>query len=490
MESKSLFDRLGGSSYMEKVTNLLGEKLKNDQSLSPLFKNVDFKKMNENRKDYLTKLFGGQTNYQGKNLSEAHKSLNLNEGHFNLFVYYFKQAMCELKTDPALVNEATNVLMSTQDEVLSTKPLYERLGGDQLFTQLEKILGQKILDDNLIGPLYANTDFSKVNKLRMEYFKLIFGGKSNINRQKVKEAHANLNLTDQHMGRFVFLLLSSLAELNVPQREMYEAMLVFKSNWGDFTNRPSPFEQIGGYKTLDKILRAFQLKMKDDAMLSHFMYKVENPDATREKANQFFGAVLGGPMSYTGKSLPEAHDSLGITDQDLNHYMKVLRKTMIEEGVNEEIIGQFLKALDLFRNPVLVRKSILERMGGMEVLAPLMKKFHESVMKDETLGSIYSKANPQKIVEKYTGYFAYLFGNVESRANGYEETTHKPLNLTDAHYDLFIDIFHKTMKEFNIDKEVICEALCLLERRRNAILKRPSLWERLGGDKVVDKALR
>ena len=104
---------------MNKLGDLLGKKILADNLLGPIYSKTDFKKVNEMRMQYIKSLFGGKSEYQGRSMKEAHSKQELNDSHFNRFVYLFKDSLAELGVKNDLIKEAINLLESTRYQILN-----------------------------------------------------------------------------------------------------------------------------------------------------------------------------------------------------------------------------------------------------------------------------------------------------------------------------------------------------------------------------------
>lgn len=103
---------------------------------------------------------------------------------------------------------------------------------------------------------------------------------------------------------------------------------------------------------------------------------------------------------------------------------------------------------------------------------------------------MYAKADPQRLIKGYTDYMTYLFGGMMEHEGQPLRSIHMSMKLTDMHLDLFISILSQTLKTSNVDADTTKEIEMLLERRRNQLLQRQSLWSRLGGEQFMEKTLR
>ena len=247
------------------------------------------------------------------------------------------------------------------------------------------------------------------------------------------------------------------------------------------------YEELGGEEVLTNVFKNLQEKTRGDAQIKDF-WKDSDKERVAMAGKAHLMKILGGPDMYTGKNMREVHQNMKIGDKEFNIFLKHLRKAFLEGGVKEETVNKVLDVADLFRAEVVGRKSVIDRLGGKVGLHSIVQVFHENLMKDNLLGPIYGKAaDPQGLVRGYSHYLAYLFGGEEPHTRGTLKNVHGKLELKDVHYDLFVDIFKETLKRFNVDEETREEAGQILEKRRNEILRRESLWKRLGGEEKMHK---
>ena len=120
---------------------------------------------------------------------------------------------------------------------------------------------------------------------------------------------------------------------------------------------PSLYEQLGGSPAVDAAVDIFYRKMLSDERVSHFF---DDIDMEKQAAKQkgFLTMVLGGPHSYTGKSMREGHKHLiarGLNDTHVDIVIEHLGDTLRELGVPEEKIAQVAALANSVRDEVLNR---------------------------------------------------------------------------------------------------------------------------------------
>ncbi len=76
-------------------------------------------------------------------------------------------------------------------------------------------------------------------------------------------------------------------------------------------NHPTLFERIGGKQMIAEVVDDFYPRVFADPELKPF-FKNTSIDKQRSMQQEFFGAALDGPITYTGKPLSHVHHGRGI----------------------------------------------------------------------------------------------------------------------------------------------------------------------------------
>jgi truncated hemoglobin YjbI len=96
------------------------------------------------------------------------------------------------------------------------------------------------------------------------------------------------------------------------------------------------YEKIGEDR-MAKIVTDFYVKAFADPIISHFFFGKDRADITKKQID-FVRGLLGGPMSYGGRPLPEAHENLAIK---IAHFQR--RQVLMEEILTLHELPQALK---------------------------------------------------------------------------------------------------------------------------------------------------
>ena len=120
--SGTLFERIGGEPAVDAAVDLFYRKVLSDPSISHFFDTTDMDAQRSKQRAFLTMVFGGPNNYDGKDLRAAHAGLvakGLNEAHFGAVAGHLQATLQELGVAEDLTTEVMGIAASTQDDVLN-----------------------------------------------------------------------------------------------------------------------------------------------------------------------------------------------------------------------------------------------------------------------------------------------------------------------------------------------------------------------------------
>ena len=121
---------------------------------------------------------------------------------------------------------------------------------------------------------------------------------------------------------------------------------------------PTLYERLGGDAAVNAAVDVFYRRVLADAYVNRFFEGVDmEKQAAKQKA--FLTMVFGGPNTYTGKDMREAHKRLvhemGLDDTHFDHILSHLRSTLAELGVADPLIQEVIAIAESTRDDVLDR---------------------------------------------------------------------------------------------------------------------------------------
>ena len=104
----SLYQALGATSGIEKLTDAFIEQIQYDPLVMPYFFETDVARFKEKFMQQICEISGGPCNYTGDSMQDIHGGMMINENHFNALV-----------NDLILAMEAIDLPTSTQNRLLA-----------------------------------------------------------------------------------------------------------------------------------------------------------------------------------------------------------------------------------------------------------------------------------------------------------------------------------------------------------------------------------
>ena len=116
-----LYDLIGGRKVIGEATELFYKKVFADKSLRPFFERTDMNNLRARQSMFISMLLGGRVVYTGKEIGAAHASSRaqgVNDGHFDTFIRYFREALLEVGVDATKAERVVNFLEAKRSLVL------------------------------------------------------------------------------------------------------------------------------------------------------------------------------------------------------------------------------------------------------------------------------------------------------------------------------------------------------------------------------------
>ena len=114
------------------------------------------------------------------------------------------------------------------------------------------------------------------------------------------------------------------------------------------------YERLGGREAIASVVEDFYDRMLDDDRVTGFF---EDVDMARQRAHQtqFLSSVTGGPVEYDGREMREAHEGMGITDEDYDIVGGHLDASLADAGVADTDREAVMQEVEALRDPIVGR---------------------------------------------------------------------------------------------------------------------------------------
>lgn len=119
--SESLFERLGGQNSVNAAVDIFYRKMLMDERVSHFFDEIDMEQQILKQKGFLTMVFGGPNEYNGKNMREGHAHLlkkGLNDSHVDIVIEHLGATLAELGVNAEDIHQVAAIANSVRNDVL------------------------------------------------------------------------------------------------------------------------------------------------------------------------------------------------------------------------------------------------------------------------------------------------------------------------------------------------------------------------------------
>jgi len=116
---RTLYEQLGGKAAIEAAVDLFYDHVLSDERIQHFFGGVDMQRQRGKQKIFLAYVFGAPVKYDGRDMREAHRHLNLQEEHFGAVAENLQKTLEELQVPVDLIKQVMDIAASTHDDVLN-----------------------------------------------------------------------------------------------------------------------------------------------------------------------------------------------------------------------------------------------------------------------------------------------------------------------------------------------------------------------------------
>jgi hemoglobin len=118
LDQPSLFEQLGGLDRIEAMIGQFYDRIFGDESLRPMFANVDMDQLRRHQTMFISYTMGGPNQYRGRSMREAHKGLGITEDQFMNLVGHLVDTMVAFNVPAELNDLVTNQVIPLKDQIV------------------------------------------------------------------------------------------------------------------------------------------------------------------------------------------------------------------------------------------------------------------------------------------------------------------------------------------------------------------------------------
>lgn len=113
-----VYERFGGPLAVEELVARLDQRLLLDPRLAGLFEGVDLASLARHQHELITVLLGGEGDYRGRGLRQAHAGLALHEGHFAAFLEHLGCVLEAMGTPADVADQVLAAFVELRADVI------------------------------------------------------------------------------------------------------------------------------------------------------------------------------------------------------------------------------------------------------------------------------------------------------------------------------------------------------------------------------------
>ena len=120
-QTKSLYDRLGGSDAINALTESWVARVAGDDRANGKFARTDIDRLKKELVDQLCEVTGGPCTYTGRSMQETHDGMKVTAGEFEIVMQHLRAALDELNVSKTDQDELAGLLEPMRDDMVEVE---------------------------------------------------------------------------------------------------------------------------------------------------------------------------------------------------------------------------------------------------------------------------------------------------------------------------------------------------------------------------------
>ena len=121
MQTKSLYDRLGGGDAINALTESWVARVAGDDRANGKFARTDIARLKKEVIDQLCEATGGPCTYTGRSMRETHDGMKVTAGEFDVVMQHLRAALDELKVAKTEQDELVDLIMPMRGDIVEVE---------------------------------------------------------------------------------------------------------------------------------------------------------------------------------------------------------------------------------------------------------------------------------------------------------------------------------------------------------------------------------
>lgn len=112
------YDRIGGGRAVSAVVDKFYGSVLSDSELAPFFDGLDMSKLKRHQVLLISQVMGGPSDYDGRNLRDAHSDLNISSDHYGRVVDHLVTALQEASVPDDVIARLGEQLGAAEKDIV------------------------------------------------------------------------------------------------------------------------------------------------------------------------------------------------------------------------------------------------------------------------------------------------------------------------------------------------------------------------------------
>ncbi|HEX5959435.1 MAG TPA: group 1 truncated hemoglobin [Hyphomicrobiaceae bacterium] len=250
------------------------------------------------------------------------------------------------------------------------------------------------------------------------------------------------------------------------------------------------YSRLGGRPAITAVVEDFVGNVARDNRINGFFAKTDIARLKRLLVQQIC-AGAGGPCTYEGRSMREAHRGMGVADGDFNALVEDLVKSLNKFNVPRCEQRELLGLLGPMRKDVVQprpkgrtsqvssasrqERSLYARLGGRPAITAVVEDFVANVAADKRINGFFGDTDIPRLKRLLVQQICAGSGGPCTYEGRSMRETHRGLNVRNQDFDALVQDLAKSLDKLNVPEREKGELLGLLGPMRKDVVQATSL---------------
>ncbi len=248
----------------------------------------------------------------------------------------------------------------------------------------------------------------------------------------------------------------------------------------------SLYNRLGGRPAITAVVEDFVGNVARDNRINGFFAKADIARLKRLLVQQIC-AGAGGPCTYEGRSMREAHRGMGVDDHHFNALVDDLVKSLNKFNVPQREQRELLGLLGPMRKDVVQpqpraraphasststqERSLYARLGGRPAITAVVDDFVANVAADKRINGFFGNTDIPRLKRLLVQQICAGSGGPCTYEGRSMRETHRGLDVRNQDFDALVQDLVKSLNKLNVPEREQGELLALLGPMRKDVVQ-------------------